>query len=170
MPPSCETLNPGYALTACPGFSYALSLYPKKTHPFAGVSIGYKSLSMLTRIYLGAMALMFTAFGLLSLFRPEVMTSSLGVDIAGPNGTFEMRGIFGGVSLGAAALCTSGSMRTAMIRPALWFIVAYMGGYCFARLASVGLGDLPEPATWRFVAFEAVSLLIAARALRQEAG
>ena len=113
------------------------------------------------------MALMFLAFGLWSLFDPSGMTSQLGVSVSGPNGTFEMRGIFGGVSLGASALCAAGALRASMVRPALWFIVTYMGGYCLARLASIALGDLPEPSTWRFVAFEAVSLLIAALALRR---
>lgn len=120
---------------------------------------------MLIRLFLGAMALMFIAFGLFSLLRPEIMTSSLGVEIGGPNGTFEIRGIFGGVSLGAAALCAAGALRANMVRPALWFLIAYMGGYCLARLASVALGDLPTPETWRFVAFEAVSLIAAAFAL-----
>jgi hypothetical protein len=122
---------------------------------------------MWIRFFLGAMALMFTAFGLFSLFRPEIMTSSLGVDIGGPNGTFEIRGVFGGVSLGAALLCAAGTVEKTMIRPALWFVIAYMGGYCLARLASVGIGDLPTPSTWRFVAFEAVSLIIAVIALRR---
>ena len=124
---------------------------------------------MWIRIFLGAMALMFLAFGLFSLFRPEIMTSNLGVDISGPNGTFEMRGIFGGVSLGAALLCAAGSFQKQMIRPALWFLIAYMGGYCFARLASVGLGDLPTPGTWWFVAFEAFALIVAMVALNRHA-
>ena len=115
------------------------------------------------------MALMFLAFGLFSLFRPEIMTSNLGVDISGPNGTFEIRGVFGGVSLGAAILCAAGAFKTTMTRPALWFLVAYMGGYCFARLASVGLGDLPTPGTWRFVAFEAFALIVAMVALNRHA-
>lgn len=122
---------------------------------------------MWTRLFLGAMALMFIAFGLFSLLRPETMTASLGVEVSGPNGTFEMRGIFGGVSLGAAGLCLAGTLRHTMVRPALWFIIAYMGGYCLARAASVMLGDLPEPATWRFVAFEALALLAALIAIRR---
>jgi len=123
---------------------------------------------MWTRIFLTVMAIMFTAFGVFSILRPETMTSSLGVDVSGPNGTFEMRGIFGGVSLGAAGLCAAGALRASMSRPALWFVIAYMGGYCFARAASVALGDLPTPSTWRFVAFEAVSLILALFALRAQ--
>lgn len=120
---------------------------------------------MWTRLFLIAMALMFAAFGLLSLFRPEAMTSGMGVDIGGPNGTFEIRGIFGGVSLGAAGLCASGAVRQRSVRPALWFLVAYMGGYCLARLASVTLGDLPTRGTWWFVVFEAAVLIAALSAL-----
>lgn len=122
---------------------------------------------MWIRIFLGAMALMFLAFGLWSLLAPAAMTSQLGVTVAGPNGTFEMRGIFGGVSLGAGLLCAAGAIKASMAGPALWFIVTYMGGYCLARLVSVGLGDLPEPATWGFVAFEAAALVLAVIALRK---
>lgn len=120
---------------------------------------------MWIRFFLGAIAATYIAFGVFSLLHPDTMTASLGVDVGGPNGSFEMRGVFGGVSLGAAALCLAGALRANMVRPALWFIVAYMGGYCFARLASVALGDLPTPGTWRFVAFEAVTLFIASFAL-----
>ena len=120
---------------------------------------------MWTRIFLGAMTLMFLAFGLFSLLRPETMTSSLGAEVGGPNGTFEIRGIFGGVSLGAALLCATGAARQTMIGPALWFLIAYMGGYCFARLASLALGDFPTPSTWRFAAFEALTLIVALFAL-----
>lgn len=120
----------------------------------------------MTRAFLAAIALMFTAFGLWSLFRPEAMTSSLGVAVSGPNGTFEMRGIYGGVSLGGALLSIAGALRADMARPALWFIAAYMGGYCLARAVSVALGDLPTQSTWAFVGFEAVSFILAVLALR----
>lgn len=110
---------------------------------------------------------MFTAFGLWSLLNPIGMTSQLGVEIGGPNGTFEIRGIFGGVSLGAACLCFAAALKDNLVRPALLFIMIYMGGYCFARIASVFLGDLPEPATWRFVTFEAVAFLIASILLKR---
>ncbi len=121
---------------------------------------------MFIRIFLGAMALMYFAFGFWSLFAPDQMTSQLGVLVSGPNGSFEMRGIFGGVSLGAACLCLAGMFKSNMVRPALWFLIAYMGGYCFARLVSVFLGDMPDPGTWAFVAFEAVSLIFALFALK----
>ncbi len=108
---------------------------------------------------------MYATFGLWSLFDPAGMTQSLGVTVSGPNGTFEMRGVFGGISLGAALMCMAGVLKPSMVRPALYFILTYMGGYCLARFASVALGDLPTPGTWRFVAFEAAAFLIAAIAV-----
>lgn len=56
---------------------------------------------MLTRIFLALMALMFAAFGLYSLLNPVQMASGLGVEVGGPNGAYELRGIYGGVSLAA---------------------------------------------------------------------
>ncbi len=120
------------------------------------------------RLFLAAIALMFTAFGLWSLFQPEAMTSSLGVAVSGPNGTFEMRGVYGGVSLGGAFLCLGGALRADMARSALWFVAAYMGGSCLARAASVALGDLPTQSTWAFVGFEAASFVLAILALRAQ--
>jgi len=119
----------------------------------------------MTRLFLLAIGLMFVGFGLWSLLYPLQMTANLGVEIGGPNGTFEIRGVFGGISLGAAVLCLAGTAQDKMVRPALWFLITYMGGYCFARAASAALGDLPEPSTWTFVAFEAVTLIIAIWAL-----
>lgn len=154
MPPVAEPFFPRMSYADIRGFFF---MHARKCS---------KPTHMLIRFFLGAIALTYIAFGVFSLVYPDNMTASLGVDVGGPNGSFEMRGVFGGVSLGAAALCLAGALRANMIRPALWFIVAYMGGYCFARLASVGLGDLPTPGTWRFVAFEAVTLIIASFALR----
>lgn len=121
---------------------------------------------MLIRIFLALMALMFAAFGLYSLLNPIQMASGLGVDVGGPNGAYELRGIYGGVSLAAGLLCGAGAARPALRQPALWFLVVYMGGYVFARAAALILGPPPTPDFAAFIAFEAVSLLLAAAALR----
>lgn len=121
---------------------------------------------MLTRIFLAFTALMFAAFGLWSLLSPLGMAASLGVEVGGPNGAYELRGIYGGVSLAAALLCASGAVLAGLRRPALWFIVTYMGGYVFARAAALLLGPPPTPAFAVFIAFETVSLVLAAAALR----
>lgn len=121
---------------------------------------------MLIRIFLALMALMFVAFGLYSLLNPVQMASGLGVEVGGPNGAYELRGIYGGVSLAAGLLCGAGAARPSLRIPALWFLVVYMGGYVFARAAALALGPPPTRDFAAFIAFEAVSLLLAAAALR----
>ncbi len=121
---------------------------------------------MMIRIYLALMALMFAAFGLYALLNPLGMASGLGVEVGGPNGAYELRGIYGGVSLAAGLLCAAGAARPALSQPALWFLVVYMGGYVFARAAALALGPPPTPDFAAFIAFEAVSFLISAAALR----
>lgn len=118
---------------------------------------------MLIRSFLLFVAAMFLGFGIWSAIDPAQMTSQLGVTVSGPAGLFEMRGVFGGVSLGAGALCLGGALRHDMARPALWFILSYMGGYVIGRLASFIAGDSATMTNWTYAVFEA--LLFAAAAL-----
>lgn len=121
---------------------------------------------MLVRIFLALMALLFAAFGLVSMADPVGMAAGLGVEIGGPNGAYELRGIYGGVSLGAALLCAGGALRPSLRLPALWFITAYMGGYIFARAGALLLGPPPTEAYIGFIALEALAFTGALLALR----
>ena len=121
---------------------------------------------MLTRIFLGAIAILFVVFGLWSIIDPIGMTARLDVTVTGPNAAFEMRGIFGGVSLAAAGLTGAGALMPARFeRPALWFLVVYMGGYTLARLVSLIIGDSPTFNGWAFASFEVLSFILASIAL-----
>ncbi|KDA00972.1 hypothetical protein HOC_17951 [Hyphomonas oceanitis SCH89] len=126
--------------------------------------------AMMIRLFLAAMAVSFAGFGLWSLLDPLGMTSSLGVHVSGPNAAYEMRGVYGGVSLGAAALMAAGALRQSMLRPALWFLITYLGGYVFARAAALLLGPAPTPDFYLFIAFESLGLILAAMSLRANAG
>lgn len=116
---------------------------------------------MINRIFLALTALMFFAFGLWSITDPVGMTARLGVEAGGVSGVFEMRGVFGGVSLGAAALCALGALQQRFEFPALCFIGTYMGGYVIGRGASFVSGDTALASNWYFAGFEAVMCLIA---------
>lgn len=125
------------------------------------------SLVMLIRIFLALLSVLFIAFGLWSITDPLAMTAQLGVETSGPNNVFEMRGVFGGVSLGAGALTGVGALRPAQFeRPALWFVAAYMGGYTLSRIVSLILGDGATFSGWFFASFEVASFIIACIALR----
>lgn len=90
------------------------------------------------------------------------MTARLGVTPGGVAGIFEMRGIYGGVSLGAAILCALGSGRPKFELPALCFIAAYMGGYVIGRAASFAYGDSAMASNWQFAGFELVMFMASA--------
>jgi|SRR6056297_1636124 len=117
---------------------------------------------MINRIFLALTALMFFAFGFWSITDPIGMTSQLGVEIDGVSGAFEMRGVFGGISLGAAILCLLGALKARFEFAALCFVATYMGGYVIGRAASLAYGDTALSSNWIFSGFELVMFVIAA--------
>ncbi|MGB0261619.1 MAG: DUF4345 family protein [Henriciella sp.] len=122
---------------------------------------------MINRIFLSAVAAMFFAFGYWSITAPLMMTSQLGVVVSGPAAAFEMRGVYGGISLGAALLCLGGAIHRTLQRPALYFIATYMGGYVIGRAASLVAGDTAPTNSWIFAGFELVIFLCAATILQR---
>ena len=86
---------------------------------------------------------------------------SLGVSAEGISGTFEMRGIYGGVSLGAAVLCLLGAIRERLAFAAPCFVATYMGGYVLGRGASLAFQDTALNSNWMFAGFELVMFLLA---------
>ena len=116
---------------------------------------------MIARLFLFFVGLMYALFGIWSLLAPSDMTNALGVSLGGPNGLYEIRGIYGGISLGAASLCVLGAIWPRLLSPALIFVCVYMGGYTFARIAGLLLGDQPTPEFMRFVSFEVICFVVA---------
>lgn len=112
---------------------------------------------------------MYIAFGFWSVTDPVGMTARLGVEAGGIAGTFEMRGVFGGVSLGFALLCAIGAVREKFEFPALCAIAAYMGGYVLGRGASFLYGDTAMASNWYFAGFELVMFVIAASLIARRA-
>ncbi|OZB17021.1 MAG: hypothetical protein B7X53_07430 [Hyphomonas sp. 34-62-18] len=121
---------------------------------------------MFTKLFLGLVAALFALFGAVSLANPIGMAESLGVAVGGPNGAYELRGIYGGVSLAAALLFAAGAIRPSLTLPALWFLIVYMGGYVFARVFALLLGPAPTSVYIGFVAFEVFVLAGALVCLR----
>lgn len=115
---------------------------------------------MLIRVLLALMGLMFAAFGAFALLDPRALVTALDIRVGGPNGDYELRGIYGGVSVAAGGLCLASVWRADLRGPALIFLLVYFGGYVFARAAALGLGPAPTGAYGPFIAFEVLSLAL----------
>lgn len=120
---------------------------------------------MITRSFLGFTALSFFVFGFWSITDPGGMTARLGVEVGGASGLFEMRGIYGGVSLGAALFCLLGAVRERLAFAALCFVTTYMGGYVLGRGASFAFQDTALTSNWLFAGFELAMFVVAAALL-----
>ncbi len=113
------------------------------------------------RLYLIVQGVLLVIFGGVALMDPMLLGEQLGVEIAGRHGTFEFRGIYGGVSLGAGIVCLLGAFLRRFSNPGLMFLAIYMGGYLIGRAAAIGLEGQPEDYYWAFIGYEAVSFLLA---------
>ncbi len=121
-----------------------------------------------TRIFLLINAIGWSAFGLFCFVNPSVLVDLLGADMVSADGLFELRSIYGGTSVGAAALFLAGFLKKSMQRPALYFIVAYMGGYAAARLGASLLTGLPGANLMGFWALEMAGAGLAFYFLRRQ--
>ena len=113
--------------------------------------------------------LIFVIFGAYAFLNPDLLAASLGANEISSDGLYELRGIYGGVSVGAGLLCLLGVLRTDMERPALYFLLAYTGGYIIARILALPLDGVPSPRLIGFSAFEAVTAALSVFLLTRRA-
>ena len=119
----------------------------------------------LPRLFLVFAGLALIAFGIWFLLDPLGGAARLGLTITGDNAAFEVRGIYGGVSLALGALGFAGAIRTLFTRSALWVMAGYFGGYTLARAYSLGIGEWPTGRFISYAIFEAVMFVLAAASL-----
>lgn len=120
------------------------------------------------RLFLFIMGVGFAVFGTFALLNPLPLVASFGLEATGRHAAYELRGIYGGVSLGGAVLFTLGALYQSLRRPALIFLLTYAGGYVFARIIGVFFDGLPEPYFFIFIGFEVVVAAIATVLLVQD--
>ena len=121
----------------------------------------------LARVFLLLQAVGLGAFGLLMFFKPELSIGFLGTSEMSSDGFYEIRSMYGGTSLGGAALLFAGFLKADMIRPALYFSLAYTGGYAVVRLAALPLDGIPGKLFWPFIGLEFATVLCAGYFLRR---
>ncbi len=122
------------------------------------------------RGFLGVCTLIFAAFGAYTLIAPEVATARIGFNPTTPLALYELRGVYGGISLAIAGLCGWAIVREDLRRPALIFLTTYMCGYLFARVVGVFFDGPPRPYFYTYIVFEAVVAIVATALLRRRAG
>ncbi len=116
----------------------------------------------ITRIFLLINAIGWALFGFYAFFNPETLrTTILGANTISSDGVSELMAIYGGTCLGAATLFLSAFFKPHLERPALYFIIAYMGGIAVARFFASFLAGFPSSKFLAFWAIESVSALIA---------
>ena len=121
----------------------------------------------LTRIFLLIQAVAFGLFGLMMFMKPELSLSFLGAPSMSSDGIYEIRSIYGGTSLGASALMFAGFFKENMQRTALFFLLAYTGGYAFVRIIALPLDGFPGGLIPIFATLEILTTLIAIYLLRK---
>ena len=123
----------------------------------------------MVRLFLALNTVIFGVFGAFAFLNPQVFAEMLGAPSVSSDGLYELCGIYGGVSIGAALLCLTGSARPSMERPALYFLLAYTGGYVLARIGGLAFDGIPSMRLIGYATFEAVTALISIWLLNKRA-
>jgi len=124
-------------------------------------------MTYLTQFFLLLLGLGFIAFGVHSFADPGNLVAAMGADKMTSDGLYELRSIYGGTSLGGGLLLLIASFRESLKRPALYFVIAYMGGYALARLAAVQIDGMPSQRLIIYWVIESVCAILAIILLRK---
>jgi hypothetical protein len=124
---------------------------------------------MLTRIFLGANAVLFIGYGLVCLASPSVVADQTGMQLATGVASAEVRAMYGGLQTAVGLLALLGLLRPGL-RPAvlLAFVFAFFG---LASGRMLGILVDADPGAYNLVAFafEASFGVIALRLLSRSA-
>jgi len=120
----------------------------------------------LARLSLIAAALGLVAFGAALLVRPSLL-GIVGVELARPAASTEIRAFYGGLELGLAAFFFAAARRDTWLRPALFAQAAGLGGIVVARLLGMLADGGAEPMLFLFAAVEGSGALLGLIALRR---
>ena len=111
-------------------------------------------------------ALGLIGFGVALLVKPSLL-GVVGVELARPAASTEIRAFYGGLELGLAVFFIAASTRSNWLRPALFAQVAAFGGIVLARLIGILVDGSAEPMILIFAALEGAGALLGFIALRR---
>ncbi len=126
---------------------------------------------MLGRTILWLSALVFVAYGLVSLASPAIPAGFAGLIMSNGDAVAEVGAMYGGLQTGIGIFCLMAAIRPEYYRACLTLLVMVIGALAVARLVSALIGtDTVTAYTWGALAYELATATLAAIALRQSAG
>lgn len=122
---------------------------------------------MLGKGILWLSAVMFTGYGLLSLFSPVTPAGFAGLEIVNGDGFAEIGAMYGGLQTGLGLYCGFAALNREYYRGGLLLLVLGIGALALARLLSLVLSpDVVSAYTWGALGYELFTTCVAAMALK----
>ena len=111
-------------------------------------------------IYLAIQAAFLCLFGLYAFLKPRRILPALGLSAKDHNGTYETRGIYGGVNFAFGALCGLSLIYPSLQYSALILLATFGAGYVGARLLGLLFDGMPHKRFFAYFAYELITLLV----------
>ena len=127
------------------------------------------STPLLGKAILGLSALVFIAYGLVSLLTPSVPAGFAGLQMSNGDAWAEIGAMYGGLQTGIGFFCVMALVKPDYFRAGLLLLVIGIGALALARLLS--LVTAPDPVTaytYGALIYELVTVGLALLALRQK--
>ena len=122
---------------------------------------------MLGKVILWLSAVMFTGYGLLSLFSPTTPAGFAGLGILNGDGFAEVSAMYGGLQTGLGLYCGFAALNRELYRAGLLLLIFGIGALALARLLSLILSpDAVSAYTWGALGYESLTTIVALLALK----
>jgi hypothetical protein len=123
---------------------------------------------LLGKTVLGVSALVFIAYGLVSLVSPGVPSSLAGLEMSNGDAFAEIGAMYGGLQTGVGLFCLLAFLKPDFYRPGLVLLIIGIGSLALARFISLVLAtDAVTTYTYGALIYEIATTLLAAAALRK---
>ena len=121
---------------------------------------------LLGKSILGISALVFTAYGLISLVSPDIPAGLAGLEMSSGDAIAEIGAMYGGLQTGLGLFCLLALLRSDFYRAGLVLLVMGIGTLALARLVSFLMtADTVTAYTYGALIYEFATALLATTAL-----
>lgn len=116
---------------------------------------------LIERAFLAFVILMLGGFGVAFLLRPEATAGLVGIQLASTAARSDVRAVYGGLEIGLALVLVYCALDPSRVGPGLWLVAILFGAVAGARLLGTVLDRPVQPLTWKVLAVEAATALLA---------